>query len=342
MAEFQGFPESVSQSVQFLDPYTKEQTVQLMQDARRAAANRINIPTQEVAGFNPDQEAAFGAARSGLGSFRPYLDDAAGLYGDAAGQYGSQIGGIEEGLDLTRRGIDPTASGLAAIEGLKTGSQAYRNPYQQDVIDTTMAEINRQSDIEAQSIGRAAANAGAFGGARHGILEAEHLRNTADKRNQILAQLNNQNYNQAQGMGLQAAQGYNQAGTQYGQIGGQVANLASGYGNVAQGQANLGQGLGALGQLGTSLNTQDVSLLSTTGGVQRASEQAELDAAYQATLQKEYEPYQRVSFVSDILRGTPSGGQTLSVASAPLPNPFTQSLGAGLATQGLFAPKKGS
>jgi len=336
----QGFPETVQQSVQFLDPFTKEQTIKLMEEARGVAANRVDIPTQQVAGFNPDQERAFGLANSGVGSYQPYLNQASGLYDDAAGQYAGQTGAIGEGLDLTRRGVDPTNQGLAAIEGMKTGSQAYQNPYTQDVIDTSLAEINRQSDIDQQGIAAAGIQAGAFGGSRFGIAEAEHLRNTADKRNQVVAQLNNANYNQAQNTALQASQGYNQSGQQYGKIGGQMASIGSGYGNVAQGQGNLAQGLGSLGQMGTSLNTQDVNTLSATGGVQRAAEQAGLDASYQSSLQKAYEPYQRTSFVSDILRGTPSGGQTLSVSAAPLPNPFSQALGTGLATAGLFAPKK--
>ena len=201
-------------------------------------------------------------------------------------------------------------------------------------------QINRQSDIDAQKIGAQAANVGAFGGSRQGVLEAEHLRNTQSRRNQFIAQMNLQKYNQAQKMGLDAASAYNVAGKQYGQIGGQLATIGGGFGTVAQGQANIAEGVGALGQAGAQLGMQDINVLSQQGAVQRAADQAREDVKYQRQLQKEYEPYQRVSFVSDILRGTPSGGQTLSVSAAPLPNPFTQALGTGLATAGLFAPRR--
>jgi hypothetical protein len=338
MAE--GFPTEVNQSVQFLDPFTKEQTISLMEQARGVSAKPVPIPTQGVAGFTPDQEAAFASARQGIGAYKPFLDQASSLYGDAQSQYVGQGQTIGEGLDLTRRSIDPTGDALGIVAGMKTGSQDYQSPYTQGVIDESLKEINRQSDIEQQGIAAAGVRAGAFGGSRYGILEAEHLRNTADKRNQIIANLRERGYTQAQDTALKAAELTSNLGSQYGKIGGQVASIGGGYGNVAQGQANIGQGLSSLGQLGTSLNTQDVNLLSQTGGLQRADAQARLDAGYQADLQKAYEPYQRTSFVSDILRGTPSGGQTLSVAAAPLPNPFTQALGTGLATAGLFAPKK--
>ena len=327
----QGFPTEVSQSVQFLDPFHKEQTVQLMADARSAASDPVDIPTQGVSDFTPDQLESFRLANQGIGAYQPFLDQASGLYDTAAGQYGTQLGAIGEGLDLTRRSVDPTTGALNIVGGMTSGSQAYQNPFTEQVIDAQIADMNRQRDIEQQRIASAGIKAGAFGGSRYGIAEAELERNTAEQRNRMAAQLRSQNYQQAQNTALQAAEATKGIGTTYGTIGGQLANIGGAYGNV---------GLGQLGQLGQSLNTQDVNALSMVGGLQRAKSQAELDAGYQSDLQKQYEPYQRVSFVSDILRGTPSGGQTLSVSAAPLSNPFAQSLGAGLATAGLFAPKK--
>lgn len=338
MAE--GFPTNVNQSVQFLDPFTKEQTISLMDQARAVSAENVPIPTQGVADFTPDALEAFRLANQGIGSYQPFLDQSSGLYDAAAGQYGSQTGVIGEGLDLTRRSIDPTTGALDIVGGMASGSQSYQNPFTEQVIDAQIADMNRQRDIARQGIASAGIKAGAFGGSRYGIAEAELERNTAEQRNRMAAQLRMQNYQQAQDTALKAAQATKNIGTTYGTIGGQLADIGGGYGNVAQGQATIGQGLGQLGQLGSNLGRQDVGTLATTGALQRATEQAKLDSEYQSGLQKAYEPYQRVSFVSDILRGTPSGGQTLSVAAAPLPNPFTQSLGAGLATAGLFAPKK--
>jgi hypothetical protein len=81
----------------------------------------------------------------------------------------------------------------------------YRNPYQQDVIDTTMADLNRSRQQAQMGIDDKATAAHAFGGSRHGVLGAqtnsEYDRNAAG----ILAGLNATGYSQA----LQTAQGEN-------------------------------------------------------------------------------------------------------------------------------------
>ena len=56
-----------------------------------------------------------------------------------------------------------------------SGPQAYQqfmSPYQQQVIDTTLSEFDRQRQMAQQKIGAGAVGAGAFGGAREGIQQA--------------------------------------------------------------------------------------------------------------------------------------------------------------------------
>lgn len=333
-------PENITSNINYLDPFTETQTQTLLSEAREAARDPIKIPVQGVADLNVDQQQAFSLARQGIGGYAPFIDQAQGLYGQAAGQYGTQAGTISEGLDLTRRAIDPNEQALGILGLTQSGSQAYQNPFTEQVIDTQIADMNRQRDIAQQSIAAQAINAGAFGGSRFGIQEAELERNTAEQRDRMIANLRMQNYNQAQDRAQGIAGLTSQLGTTYGQIGGQIAGLGSQYGNIAAGQGNIGQQYGQLGALQRSLGAEDVNLLGQTGALQRQDAQARLDAAHQANIQQAYEPYQRVSFVSDILHGVPSGGQTLSVSSSPLPNPFTQALGTGLAAAGIFAPKK--
>ena len=55
-----------------------------------------------------------------------------------------------------------------------TGYQAYMSPYQQDVIDTTLAEFDKQAADWKIGLGKSASQAGAFGGARHGIAQSEY------------------------------------------------------------------------------------------------------------------------------------------------------------------------
>lgn len=75
---------------------------------------------------------------------------------------------------------------------------AYLNPYTGAVIDTTMAELGRQNDrVQAATRARAAA-AGAFGGSRSALMETENNRNFLDTASRAAAQLNQQNFSQAQ------------------------------------------------------------------------------------------------------------------------------------------------
>ena len=76
--------------------------------------------------------------------------------------------------------------------------QAQMNPYDQNVVDTTQADLERQRQMAVNATGDAATAAGAFGGSRHGVAEA--LTNEASGRTAagILAQLRQQGYANAQ------------------------------------------------------------------------------------------------------------------------------------------------
>jgi hypothetical protein len=162
------------------------------------------------------------------------------------------------------------------------------NPYQQQVIDESVKQINRQGDIAQQGLQAQAVKSGAFGGSRDAIQRAELQRNTADQRNaaivgglstgyQNAAQQAQQAFEAQQGRQLAQAQGYQGAGGVLGQqalqqaqlgqgaaglqgnLSNQLAGLSGMYGNVAGQQANIynqqaganmnmAQGIGSLAQ----------------------------------------------------------------------------------------------
>jgi hypothetical protein len=113
------------------------------------------------------------------------------------------------------------AGGLGSLLG-PTAYQAYMSPYQQEVIDTTLAEYDRQAAMQRQGIGQQAIQSGAFGGGREGVQLAEYDVGSAAKRAMTLAQLLQSGYQQAQAAAnqqLTAAQGLGQYQTQIGQAG---------------------------------------------------------------------------------------------------------------------------
>jgi hypothetical protein len=113
------------------------------------------------------------------------------------------------------------AGGLESLLGPQAYQQ-FMSPYQQEVIDTTLAEMDRQAAIQRQGIGQSAIQAGAFGGGREGVQRAEYDVNALAKRAATQAGLLQQGFQQAQQQALlqlQAQQGLGAYQTQLGQAG---------------------------------------------------------------------------------------------------------------------------
>jgi len=113
------------------------------------------------------------------------------------------------------------AGGLGSLVGPQAYEQ-FMSPYQQEVIDTTLAEYDKQAALQRQGIGQAAIQAGAFGGGREGVQLAEYDVGSAAKRAAMQAQLLQQGFGQAQQQALaqlQAQQGLGTYQTQLGQAG---------------------------------------------------------------------------------------------------------------------------
>jgi len=111
------------------------------------------------------------------------------------------------------------AAGLGAL----TGPDAYKpfmSPYQQEVIDATLSEFDRNQTIQDIGMRDQAIAAGAYGGGREGVMAAESARGAAANRAQLQAQLLNQGFQQAQAAAaadLQAQQGLGAYQSQLGQ-----------------------------------------------------------------------------------------------------------------------------
>ena len=258
--------------------------------------------------------------------------------GTAAGTLGQAPAAIQ-----AAQASIPGTAGLFAPSDLS----AYLNPFQQEVIDTTMAELNRQGDLARIQLGAQGVGAGAFGGSRFGIQGAELDRNLQDARARALAQLNQQNYGQALQTAQTAYESQQQRQQQQSQLYGGIAQL---YGGLAGQQAGIGgqqAGIGGqqlgLAQLAQTTGLKDIATMQQLGQQQQALQQSTLDAQ-RGNLQRQlYEPYSRVAFLSDIYKGAPSSTQTLGSQVAPTPpqpSMFQQLGGLGTGLLGTAAAAK--
>jgi hypothetical protein len=253
-------------------------------------ADQLAAMSPQIAGQNQFTQASQQAVASQAGLGTLTFDPTTGAV-TGVGQ-GTGIAGYQPFLDKAQSYSGPGAY------------QQFMSPYQQDVIDTTLSEFDRQSQIQAQAIPAAAIQAGAFGGGREGVQRAEYGASSDRNRAALQAQLLQQGFNQAQ----QAAQlGFAQQG--------QLATLQP---TLAGQQA---QQLGAIG-------TQNL-----------AYQQAVIDAQKQAAQFQYQEPYTRLqtlgSGIGGLLSGYPQPGFSQTSLPQQQVSPLTQALSAAAGAYGL-------
>ena len=221
---------------------------------------------QFIAGQDPLQLQAQQAALAGIGGYQPYLQSAAASAG-------------------------PTAY------------QQFMSPYQQDVIDTTLADYDIQAQKGLPALAAQAINAGAFGGGREGVQRAEYLSASDRNRAALQAQLLQQGFGQAQQLASQAF--------------GQQMNLA---------------------QAAPQLAGQQIAGLTTLGGLTQAQNQAVLSAQQQlgqAQLQQPLSTAQQYgSGIMGLISGYPGGTQQ---TIQPTPGALQTALGAGSTLAGIYS-----
>ena len=230
-------------------------------------------------------------------------DQAAGLAKTPVNLPGIQVAPITplEQAGITQAGTTGVGSSAATqgIASLQAGQQApnisqFFNPYQSYVTD----EINRQAQMATNQLSAQAVGAGAFGGGRQGIAQAELERAR-------LAQVG-----QAQAQGFQTALGAAQQQ--------RAQQLATGQ---AFGQAGLQQ---------QAMSQADINQQMQAGALQRGIGQQALEAQRQTELQRAYEPYQRIEFLKGIMTNLPTTQSTLTATTAPGSNPLAQAAGTAL------------
>jgi len=252
------------------------------------------------------QQQATTAATAGLGAYQPYLTGAgtAGVTAPGATAMGAEA---------------YTGLGQAAgLTGPMTGQQMtdYMSPYQQQVIDTSLAEFDRQAQMRQQGISDAAVQLGGYGGGREGVMQAEYQTQSDRNRAMLQAGLQQQGFTQAQGARQQDY--LNQMGLQQAQQG--LGSYQAGLGAATQ------QQLGA-----------DVGMAGRVGSANQAQAQAELDAMREANRMAAYEPIERLGMYGTGVTGLMGGypGQYQSTVQ-PGPTPLQSALGIASVAGGLY------
>jgi hypothetical protein len=194
------------------------------------------------------------------------------------------------------------------------GMAAYQNPWESQVVQGTLSDIERQRQMQQGSDADAAIAARAFGGSREGVQRS--LTNEAFDRNAFnaVSGLRSQGFNNAAGYAQQDANRDLQ--------GAGVRSNASGL-------------LGQLGQAQQQMAMNGQNALLQTGGLQQGNQQQSLDAMFQEFMRQQQHPYQGQSLINQSLGLLPQGGTTTS--TQPGPDRTGQLLGALGSAASLFA-----
>jgi hypothetical protein len=290
---------------------------------RQAGIPSITTATTQQPGETAEQFAQrqaqaqqFGITRAGMAELAPQVADETALQVAARTQATDPtrgLGAFEPFLTKATTAADAASALTGTGAGTGTGSIAsYTSPFQQQVIDTTLAEFDRQRQIQENRLAASALGTkGAFGGGREGVQRAEFQAASNLDRARLLADL--------QQRGFQNAAARRQQ---------DLANQ--------QAIANQQRGLGAAAQ---DFSRAQISGLGTLGSAQQAQAQAVLDAQRQAAQMAVDDPRRRLSMLgAGIAQLTPGAGAVniSEAAGTAEASPLMRALGLGLAGADIY------
>lgn len=244
-----------------------------------AAKPYTPYPTAErVAPLSQTEEAAIAATPGAAGAYMPGLSAA---FGTAA---------------MGSRGI-----------GDVDFSQ-YMNPYTQNVVDIQKREALRDYGMMRPQMGFQASKQGAFGGARHGVVEAEAERNLGQRLGDIQQAGQERAFNAATGLFTNEAQRQLQAAPIFSNIGSQAQQLG-------------------LGGLDAILRSQ---------AIPRGLEQQRRDIDFQEYMRGQGYGMNQLGTLSGLIRGVQPGGTTVTQGQVAGQSPLATAAGLGLAGAGIY------
>lgn len=218
----------------------------------------------------------------------------------AQGQQQNIFGQAQQGITQAGQGaaqgmgFTPMAVGAPSAQTMR----GYMNPYEGQVVGQSLRDIERSRQMAQRQTGAQATAAGAFGGSRHGVAEAETNRAFAEQAAQTAAGLRQSGFQQGQQLAQQAA------------LANQAAQLSG-----AQQRLAAGSQLANIAQTGFGMGRQIQQDMLSQGTQQQAIQQALIDAGKQQYAGYTGAPAQSLQYLLS------------AVGSAPTPQSETYSPG---------------
>ena len=310
MANGDNVTTQISREAPFLEDFRRR-----LMDSVFAATDKPIVPQERaISPFDEFQTTGFGEAARQLGfTFDPATGSLTRT-GQAA---------FQPDLDAARAAAQAGIPALQAAQGQfdpsKSNYQQFFDQYQADVTQQALKQMDEEAAKAQSDLATRAQRAGAFGGSRFGVQEAELAKNLQDIKSRRISEDLSRNFQQAQAKAMDT---FERA---------QARNLG-----VGQALGQAAQGLGSLGQLGFGLGQAGIGTLGTIGGQRQARNQALADETLRLTTARQQEPLNRLRFVQDQLSRVPSAQQRTIEQPVPFTNPLLGAIGAGISGLGTF------
>jgi len=184
--------------------------------------------------------------------------------------------------DIAASGFDPTKFSTGTFDASQANK--YMNPYLSSVLNPQLAELRRQNDITNMGTNAKLTSAGAFGGGRQAIMNAENNRNLMQEANKTV--------------GTGYANAFDKAMAQF---------------NTEQGrQFDVDKASEASRQYSADYGLKTANDLLAAGATQRGIESEGIAADKKAFEEQQADPYTRLEFQRKMLTDMPIGMTTNS------------------------------
>jgi hypothetical protein len=287
-----------------LDPQIREA---YLGNLRRATGVAEGLQARPFAGFTPDQTAAFDITRQFASPTSLGMTQASQGAQAVAGAAGYQPQMVT-GQQASRAGVRDVSATTGA-----QNMQAYFNPFQQEVIDYALGDIERARQAQGLTDRSRAISAGAFGGSRQGVAEALTNEAAIREAGRTVAGLRSQGFETAASLGMQDAARQLQA-----QAANQGVDMSLEQANAQLRQqaalANQGAGLQGAGlNLQAGAQLADIGALTQNLGFTQAAQLGQIGQQQQAFTQAQLDairslPLEQQQIINAALGLQPAGG----------------------------------
>ena len=293
--------------------------------ARPYVETMLGSAQQQIFNYEPD--ASGNLTATGFKGYTPFSSNPNDYF---AGFSPMQQASFQGSADLLQQGPNPAIgqgaglAGAAGLGALNTGTfgsgeaASYMNPYLQQSLAPQIELMQREQARQGTQMAGQATQAGAFGGSRFGLAQAQqNLNNQLAQQNLI-------------GQGYNAA--FNQAQQQYNAD--QARRLQG-----LQTAVGAGQALGQLGQTAYGQQVGNINLANQMGAQQQAQEQAKINQQIQDYATQQQYPMLQLANMSNLLRGLSMQATSTQTYQAP-PSAVSQLAGLGMAGAGAYGMYK--